>query len=127
MTAVSMLARLSGGFSALIDGAMGAALGFLFIYSIVLLSRGGMGMGDAMMMLGVGALLGWKLTILSLYLGFMSSGAIVIPLLAAKKLSRKDAVALGPYLAAGCILAIFTGRFIFEYLGFSLGWPWSNI
>ena len=127
MTAVSMLARLSGGFSDLIDGAMGAALGFLFIYAIVLLSRGGMGMGDAMMMLGVGALLGWKLTILSLYLGFMSSGVIVIPLLAAKKLSRKDAVALGPYLAAGCILAIFTGRFIFEYLGFSLGWPWSNI
>ena len=41
-------------------------------------------MGDAMMMLGVGALLGWKLTILSLYLGFMSGGIIVIPLLAAK-------------------------------------------
>jgi len=127
MAAVSMLARIPGGLGSMIDGATGAALGFVFIYSIILLSRGGMGMGDAMMMLGVGALLGWKLTILSLYLGFMSGGIIVIPLLAAKKLSRKDAVPLGPYLAAGCILAIFTGRLIFEYLGFSLGWPWSNI
>ena len=127
MAALSLLARLPGGFHALIDGAAGAVLGFLFIYAIVLASRGGMGMGDAMMMLGVGALLGWKLTILSLYLGFMSSAVIVIPLLIAKKLNRKDAVPLGPYLAAGCILAIFTGRFIFEYLGFSLGWPWSII
>ena len=42
-------------------------------------------------------------------------------------INRKDAVALGPYLAAGCILAIFTGRCIFDYLGFGLGWPWSNI
>lgn len=127
MAAVSLLARLPGGFTALIDGAAGAALGFVFIYAIVLASRGGMGMGDAMMMLGVGALLGWKLTILSLYLGFMSSGVIVIPLLIAKKLNRKDAVPLGPYLAAGCIMAIFTGRFVFGYLGFGLDWPWPNI
>lgn len=127
MTLVSLLARLPGGLTALTDGAMGAALGFAFIYTIVLVSGGGMGMGDAMMMLGIGALLGWKLTILSLYLGFMSSGVIVIPLLIAKKINRKDAVALGPYLAAGCILAIFTGRCIFNYLGFGLGWPWSNI
>ena len=127
MAAISVLARLPGGLPALIDGAMGAALGFAFIYAIVLLSRGGMGMGDAMMMVGIGALMGWKLTILSLYLGFMTSGVIVIPLLIAKKINRKDAVALGPYLAAGCILAIFTGRCIFDYLGFGLGWPWSNI
>lgn len=127
MAVVSLLARLPGGLPALIDGAMGAALGFAFIYAIVLVSRGGMGTGDAMMMLGIGALMGWKLTILSLYLGFMSSGVIVIPLLIAKKIKRKDAVALGPYLAAGCILAIFTGRFIFDYLGFSISWPWSNI
>ncbi len=127
MTLVSLIARLPGGPQAVIDGAMGAALGFAFIYAIVLISRGGMGMGDAMMMLGIGALLGWKLTALSLYLGFMSSGLVVLPLLAAKKISRKDAVPLAPYLAAGCILAIFTGRFIFEYLGLSISWPWSNI
>jgi len=81
MAAISFLARLQGGLPALIDGAMGAALGFVFIYAIVLVSRGGMGVGDAMMMVGVGALMGWKLTILSLYLGFMTSGVIVIPLL----------------------------------------------
>lgn len=127
MLAVSLLARLPGGVSSLADGIMGAALGFAFIYAIVLVSGGGMGMGDAMMMLGIGALMGWKLTILSLYLGFMVSGVIVIPLLIAKKINRKDAVALGPYLAAGCILAIFTGRYIFSYFGFSLGWPWSNM
>ncbi|MDD4159326.1 MAG: A24 family peptidase [Synergistaceae bacterium] len=124
---VSLLARIPGGLPALIDGALGAILGFALIYAIVLISGGGMGTGDAMMMIGIGALMGWKLTILSLYLGFMTSGLIVIPLLLAKKINRKDAIPLGPYLAAGCILAIFTGRYIFDYLGLSLGWPWSNI
>ena len=125
MAVAAMLARIPGGIPAIIDGVMGAALGFLFIYAVVFLSRGGMGVGDAMLMLGIGSLMGWKMTILSLYLGFMTSGVIVIPLLIAKKLDRKDAVPLGPYLAAGCILAIFTGRLIFNFLGFSLGWPWS--
>lgn len=125
MAGSAMLARLPGGLTAMADGALGAAAGFLFIYAIVLLSKGGMGMGDAMMMLGIGALMGWKLTILSLYLGFMTSGIIVIPLLIAKKISRKDSLPLGPYLAAGCILSIFTGRFIFGFFGYSLCWPWS--
>ena len=125
MAVAAMLARILGGIPAIIDGVMGAGLGFLFIYAIVFLSGGGMGVGDAMLMLGIGALMGWKMTILSLYLGFMTSGVIVVPLLIAKKIDRKDAVPLGPYLAAGCILAIFTGRLIFEFLGFSLGWPWS--
>ena len=125
MAVATMAARILGGIPAIIDGVMGAGLGFLFIYAIVFLSGGGMGVGDAMLMLGIGALMGWKMTILSLYLGFMTSGVIVIPLLIAKKINRKDAVPLGPYLAAGCILAIFTGRLIFNFLGFSLGWPWS--
>ena len=125
MAVAAIIARILGGIPAIIDGTMGAAFGFLFIYAIVFLSGGGMGVGDAMLMLGIGALMGWKMTILSLYLGFMTSGVIVIPLLIAKKLNRKDAVPLGPYLAAGCVLAIFTGRFIFNFLGFSLGWPWS--
>ena len=125
MAVAAILARILGGIPAIIDGVMGAGLGFLFIYAIVFLSGGGMGVGDAMLMLGIGALMGWKMTILSLYLGFMTSGIIVIPLLIAKKINRKDAVPLGPYLAAGCILAIFTGKFIFNFLGFSLGWPWS--
>jgi len=82
-------------------------------------------MGDAMLMLGTGAILGWKMTILSLYIGFMAGGVIVIPLLALKKISRKDSVPLGPFLSAGVMLTIFIGQIIFQYFGFSQAWPWA--
>ncbi len=124
MAVTGLILRAAGGIPALIDGVAGAALGFGFICTIVLVSRGGMGMGDAMLMLGIGALFGWKMTILSLYLGFMVGGLVVIPLLIMKKVSRKDSIPLGPFLAAGGILSIFAAHPVFEYLGFILTWPW---
>lgn len=125
MAAVGMLLRISGGWPALINGALGAALGFGLIMIIVLVSRGGMGIGDAMLMLGIGAFYGWQMTILCLYIGFFSGGAVVIPLLIMKKVTRKDAIPLGPFLAAGGILAVFAARFVFGCFGFELPWPWG--
>ncbi|GAB1486857.1 hypothetical protein MASR2M79_19080 [Aminivibrio sp.] len=49
-----------------------------------------------------GSLLGWKFTLLTLYLG-MVGGIIVLLLLAAKKVRRKDAVPLVPFLALGLL------------------------
>ncbi|MDO5563549.1 MAG: A24 family peptidase [Synergistaceae bacterium] len=127
MAVIGMAIRIWGGVPALIDGAMGAALGFCFIYLIILVSRGGMGTGDAMLMLGIGAFFGWKMTIVALYEGFMLGGLVVVPLLLMKKVSRKDAVPLGPFLAGGSALAIFTAPVIFAYIGFELSWPWTWI
>lgn len=124
MAVAGILIRLWGGLPALIDGALGAALGFGFIYLIVFVSRGGMGVGDAMLMLGIGSFFGWKMTITAMYEGFMLGGIIILPLLAMKKVSRHDAVPLGPFLAAGSVLAIFTSQLIFAWLGFELPWPW---
>ena len=123
--AVSGLAlRLWGGVPALIDGAVGASIGGVLIVAIILLSRGGMGIGDATMMAGIGAIFGWKMTILCLYAGFMCGGVVIIPLLLAKKVSRKDAVPLGPFLAAGCVVAIFSAEYVFARFGHVLPWPW---
>ncbi|MCE5201497.1 MAG: prepilin peptidase [Synergistaceae bacterium] len=124
MAVTGAILRIWGGIPALIDGAAGAALGFGVIILIVILSRGGMGFGDAMLMLGTGALFGWKMTILCLYLGFLCGGLVVTPLLIMKKVSRKDSVPLGPFLAAGSMIAIFAARPVFQWLGFSLPWPW---
>lgn len=44
-----------------------------------------MGFGDAMLMMGIGAFLGWKMTVAALYFGFISGGVVVIPLLIMKK------------------------------------------
>jgi leader peptidase (prepilin peptidase)/N-methyltransferase len=127
--AAGLLLRLFSGAQAVIDGLLGGALGFGTIAVIIILSRGGMGWGDAMLMLGIGAALGWKYCALGLYAGFMFGGVVVAPLLIAKKLKRKDAVPLGPFLAAGGIAALFAGdAFIRRFsaiFGSSAGWPWG--
>ncbi|MDO5114586.1 MAG: prepilin peptidase [Synergistaceae bacterium] len=126
MAAAGMAARIWGGPPALLDGAAGAAAGFGFIGLIILLSRGRMGLGDAMLMLGIGAFMGLKLTLLSLYLGFMCGGAVVIPLLLAGRVTRKTAVPLGPFLCAGMAAAIFFGEKILTLFGYPASWPWFS-
>lgn len=126
MAACAVVLRLLfAGMDALIDGVLGAALGFAAIYLIVLLSRGGMGTGDAMLMLGTGALLGWRMTSIALYLGFMSGGVVVLPLLLLKKVSRKDIIPLGPFLATGAGFSLFLAGPLLHFVGLSISWPWN--
>jgi leader peptidase (prepilin peptidase)/N-methyltransferase len=124
-----ILMRIQAGWPAIVDGVLGGVIGFGFIAMIILVSRGGMGWGDAMLMLGVGAAVGWKYCALSLYAGFMVGGVIVLPLMLAKKLKRKDAIPLGPFLAAGSVIVLFIGNALVERLSYIFGakpgWPWG--
>ncbi|HDQ93259.1 MAG TPA: prepilin peptidase, partial [Synergistetes bacterium] len=79
--AVGLLMRFGGGLNGLVDGLLGAILGFAVIGAIIILSRGGMGWGDATLMAGTGAALGWKLAAWGLYLGFMTGGVVAVLLL----------------------------------------------
>jgi leader peptidase (prepilin peptidase)/N-methyltransferase len=127
--AAGLLLRLFAGTQAVIDGLLGGALGFGVIAAIIILSRGGMGWGDAMLMLGIGAAVGWKYCAVTLYSGFMLGGAIVTPLLIVKKLKRKDAIPLGPFLASGGIVSLFAAdafiRSLGSIFGTGAGWPWG--
>jgi prepilin signal peptidase PulO-like enzyme (type II secretory pathway) len=125
MAAAGLLLRVAGGVPAVIDGLAGALLGFCSIYAIVIASGGGMGSGDATLAAGIGALFGWKLAIAALYGGFLAGGAYALPMLIAKKIDRKDAVPLGPFLAAGCAAALLTYRAVFEFIGIMPNWPWN--
>lgn len=126
---VGLALRIPGGMSAILDGLLGAALGFGFIAMIILVSRGGMGWGDAMLMLGVGGAVGWKFCAFSLYAGFLVGGLVVVPLMLAKKLKRKDAIPLGPFLAVGSVLVLFIGNALVsrfaDLIGRYPGWPWA--
>lgn len=124
MAGAGLILRIPGGLHAVADGAAGAAAGFGLIALIVLLSRRRMGMGDATLMLGIGAFAGFKLTLLSLYLGFAFGCAAVLPLLATGRVGRKTAVPLGPFLCAGMAASMLFGTEITGFFGFSLPWPW---
>ena len=55
-------------------------------------------------------------------------GVVVVPLMVLKKLKRKDAVPLGPFLAVGCVWVLFAGSALVkhfgEFIGYNPGWPW---
>jgi leader peptidase (prepilin peptidase)/N-methyltransferase len=124
-----LLMRIGGGWAAIFDGILGGALGFCFIAVIILVSRGGMGWGDAVLMLGIGCAVGWKYCAFSLYIGFVVGGAVVLPLMIAKKLKRRDVIPLGPFLAAGSVLVLFVGNSLIarfgDLIGGYPGWPWG--
>ncbi len=122
---VGLLVRLVGGWGALVDGGLGALAAASVIAVIIVLSRGGMGWGDATLMAGAGALLGWKMGLLATYLGFMIGGVSAVGLLITKKAARKDAVVLAPFLAAGVLCTLLWGPNILDYWGQAPGWPWS--
>lgn len=116
--------RVLPGGGSLLDGFLGALAGCAVISLIILLSRGGMGWGDATLAAGTGMILGWKFTLLTLYLGFMSGGVFSLALLTAGKLRRKDAVPLVPFLAVGGMLTLLFGPRILSFLNIDPGLPW---
>lgn len=120
----SLVLRIPGGFPALLDGVLGAAVSFGFIALIIVVSRGGMGWGDAVLMAGVGAALGWRLSCVGLYLGLMAGGVFALILLAMGRVKRKTAIPLGPFLAIGSVLALLLGPFLLAFWGWMPGWPW---
>lgn len=126
--AIGLVLRLTESLAAAGDGLLGALLGGGLITAIIILSRGGMGWGDAMLMAGLGGCLGWRYTAVTLYAGFMLGGIVILPLIALKKVSRKDAIPLGPFLAAGGIAALFFGDAALSRIGWLIDttpvWPW---
>ena len=119
MGLLGLLLRLAGGWGAVLEGGMGAATGWGIFALIILLSRGGMGWGDACFMGGIGAILGWKLTLLAFYLGILSGGVGVVVLLLRGRVrfGRGDSIPLVPYLAFGCYLTLLGGPDILAWLG----------
>jgi len=124
--------RVFGGWWALADGLLGAAVGGGIFAFIILVSRGGMGWGDASFMAGFGAILGWKMTLFAFYAGIMAGGIGIVWLMLRGKVKwgRGDSVPLVPYLAAGGFFTLLFGPQIIFWIGtrfqlvFHPGWPW---
>lgn len=90
----------------------------IFLLLIYWLSKGGaMGGGDVKLMAVAGLFLGWKLIIVALILGCLYGSVIHI---ARMKISKQGhRLAMGPYLAAGIVSAMWFGQAIVDwYSGF---------
>jgi leader peptidase (prepilin peptidase)/N-methyltransferase len=75
-----------------------------------------MGLGDVKMMFMVGAYLGWRLTILNIFLGVLSGSFIGIFLMAKQgKKNLQMLLPFGVFLGIGAIAALLIGSYIVEW------------
>jgi leader peptidase (prepilin peptidase) / N-methyltransferase len=94
---------------------IGLLTGGGLFYAIAVLSKGGMGGGDIKMMAMVGALMGWKSVLLTIFLGSLTGAAFGIFLMITQGKGRKTKIPFGPFLALGTIITLFYGQEIFAW------------
>ena len=107
-----------------INSALGVLVGGGIILIIglagsVIFKKEAMGGGDVKLAAMIGAFLGWRYIIISLFLGFFLGALAGILLIMAKIKSREDAVPFGPFIVLGSFITLFWGEKIISwYLGF---------
>lgn len=92
----------------------GAFIGGSIISIIVLITKG-MGWGDAEICLMSGLFLGFKLTVVMVFLSFIFGGIIGLILVIFKIKSQKDYMPFGPFISFASIFTIFFGQEILKW------------
>ncbi len=117
--AVQPLVPWAGVGQALLGALLGAGL-LLAAWGGWYLLRGeeGMGLGDVKMLAMVGAFLGWKGVLVTLFFGSLLGAVVGLALIATGRGALGSKLPFGSFLAAGAAIALFWGRAMAEaYLG----------
>ena len=118
-----LLYNLEGGFTDIQSAVIGAAAGYLILWSVYWLfklvtGKDGMGYGDFKLLAAIGAWFGWKLLPAVILLSSVVGSVIGIALVILAKRGRDIPMPFGPYLALGSIAALFFGPQLSQfYLG----------
>jgi leader peptidase (prepilin peptidase)/N-methyltransferase len=121
-----LLLNLNGTFVPLGEAVIGAAAGYLSLWSIYWLfklttGKEGMGYGDFKLLAALGAWLGWKMLPVIILLSSVVGAVVGIALIAFARHGRNNPIPFGPYLAAAGLLALFYGKALVQaYLGFPI-------
>lgn len=98
---------------------MVSSSGILFLVALIGLliykNDGAMGMGDVKLFIPIGMFLGWKLSLLALFISIMGGGIISILLLLFKIKDRKSAIPFGPFIILGTMVAALYGNKLLEW------------
>lgn len=90
------------------------------VLSLLILKKEGMGGGDTKMMAMLGAYIGWKSILITIFVGSLAGSVVGLTLIAIKGRGRDSRIPFGPFLAFGALTAIFFGR---KIVGLYLGIP----
>ena len=114
---------LTGGVPGFLDAVLGAAVGFALLFAVAqagqwAFKEEAMGGGDIKMMAMVGAFVGWKGVLLTVFLAALLGSLIFVPL----SLKKKRLVPFGVFLALGAVITFaFQDGIIAWYLHFLRG------
>jgi len=106
-----------------VNSALGVVIGGGIILIIglggsVIYKKEAMGGGDVKLAAMIGAFLGWKYIIISLFLGFFLGALAGIILIMSKIKSKEDAIPFGPFIVLGSFITLLWGEKIISwYLG----------
>lgn len=114
-----LLLNINATFAPLKDAVIGAAAGYLILWSIYWLfklatGKEGMGYGDFKLLGALGAWFGWKMLLPIVLLSSVVGAIVGIVLLILARRGRDIPIPFGPYLAAAGFIALIYGKVIAE-------------
>jgi leader peptidase (prepilin peptidase) / N-methyltransferase len=121
---IGFLINLNGTFVPLSEAVVGAAAGYLSLWSIYWLfklvtGKEGMGYGDFKLLAALGAWLGWKMLPVIILLSSLVGAIVGVSLILFARHGRNIPIPFGPYLAAAGMIALLYGNGLVQaYLGF---------
>lgn len=120
---LGLLLNLDGTFTSLSSAVVGAAAGYLALWTVfwgfkLATGKEGMGFGDFKLLAAIGAWLGWSMLPLTILLSSLVGAIVGISLIVVARQGRSVPIPFGPYLAAAGIIALFYGHELTNaYLG----------
>jgi len=118
-----LLINVNNIFTTLPNAVIGAATGYLALWSVYWLfklatGKEGMGYGDFKLLAAIGAWLGWELLPQVILLSSLVGAVVGLVLIVLARHGRNVPIPFGPYLATAGLIALFWGKAInHTYLG----------
>jgi leader peptidase (prepilin peptidase) / N-methyltransferase len=111
---LGLLLNTGGVFTDLHSAVVGAAAGYLVLWSVYWLfklvtGKEGMGYGDFKLLAAIGAWCGWQMLPLTIILSSFIGAAVGIALIVFSRQGRSVPIPFGPYLGAAGVVALFWG------------------
>lgn len=112
---LGLLFNLNVGFTDLKSAVIGAAAGYLILWSVywlfkIVTGKEGMGYGDFKLLAAIGAWFGWQLLPAVILLSSVVGAVIGVALIIFRGKTGGTAIPFGPFLALGGIAALFFGQ-----------------
>jgi leader peptidase (prepilin peptidase)/N-methyltransferase len=112
---IGLLVNTQGTFTSLKNAVIGAAAGYLLLWTInylfkLIRKKDGMGYGDFKLLAALGAWMGWTMLPLIILLSSLVGAMVGIALIILAKMGKEVPIPFGPYLAGAGLIALIWGQ-----------------